>query len=229
MPGMLHPLPLPASAWASPLARLTWLAEQGWLAAPGPELHAISQHLWRTDPASALLFRCQRLAIEALRGACNQGLAHYLLPQMLHAERAAALPLRLDVAPLSGQDTGRGWRLTGLLPWVANAPAGSFTLVAPVRLGDEGQGWAALRGEEDGLDVLPPHAPDTPPSAWPRWRQAAGLGDVRCRAFFFREDEWLGDDDATPALQALDAQLWPDAWGDRSLPALSHQLAACLP
>ena len=224
MPGMLPSLP-----FFPPTARLTWLAEQGWLAAPEHALHAISQQLWRTDPASALLFRCQRLAIEALRGARNQGLAHYLLPQLLHAERAAALPLRLDVAPMSGQDTGRGWRLTGLLPWVANAPAGSFTLVAPVRLGEEGQGWAALRGEEDGLDVLPPHAPDTPPSAWPRWRQAAGLGDVRCRAFFFREDEWLGDDDTTPALQALDAQLWPDAWGDRSLPALSHQLAACLP
>ena len=224
MPGMML-----SFSSSSHVQRLAHLAAQGWLACPPHELAAISQQLWRDDPASALLLRCQRLAIETLRQARNRGLADYLLPQLLHAERAAAMPLRLDGPPLQGQDTGRGWRLHGVLPWVANALAGCFTLVAPVRLGDEGAGWVALRGEEDGLDVLPPHAPDTPPSAWPRWHQAAGLGDVRCRAFFFREDEWLGDDAALPALQALDAQLWPAAWADRTLPALSHQLAACLP
>lgn len=185
---------------------------------PASALADAAAALWHTDPAAALLLRTQRLAIEVLRLCQNQGLAGYLLPQVLAGERALALPLGLAAVPLQGQDTGRGWRLHGLLPQVPNLQAEGFTLIAPVQLpsdtGGHETGWAALRGEEDGLDVLPPHLPggvatEAGPDPLRQWARRAALGDVRCRGFFFREDEWLGGPELTGPLHALARVLAP--------------------
>lgn len=253
MPGMLTPSSSPTAA-----QRLHRLAGQGWLrlgvpvargGAGGPllALRGVIQTLWREAPADALLLRSQRLAIEALLHARNRGLADYLLPQLLDAERAATVPLHLDTPALRGHDTGRGWQLNGRVPWVANCLREGFTLITPVCLGENAHGWAALRGEEDGLDLLPAHWPSPPrptdpshpaldaahdptPLPHPLGRSAA-LADVRCRAFFFREDEWLGDADLGAALHSLDALLRPD--GARAAPLrhphLPDLIAACLP
>lgn len=205
------------------LPLLRWLAAGGLLGAGVPmdrggrggalaPLRPALRQLWAARPAAAAVLRAQRLAIEALLHAPNRALAEHLLPQLLAGERAASVPGALNGAPLLGHDTGRGWHLGGVLPLAANLLPEGFTLVAPVRLGDAPPGWAALRGEEDGLDTLPPHPGGEgahAPATSAGWARAAALGDVRCRRVFFREDEWLGGAELLAPLLAAHAWLSP--------------------
>lgn len=201
--------PLDARAWLNlwaSLGVLAWGLPARW-GGPGPGLAALqrcAQACWVDNPAAAAVLRAQRLAIEALCRGRNVGLCEHLLPQLLSGERAASLPGALDATALSGTDTGRGWRLQGLLPAAANLQPEGFSFIAPVQLAGEPLCWVVLRGEEDGLDVLPPHLARPLP-----WARAAALGDVRCRGFFFREDEWLADAALTAPLLALDQLLSP--------------------
>ena len=86
------------------LLRLGLPAGLGGDGAPVAELQVLAQALWVSDPASALVLRGQRLAIEALRLGRNQALASHLLPPLLEGERAATLPWCLDTPPLRGSD-----------------------------------------------------------------------------------------------------------------------------
>ena len=113
----------------------------------------------------------------------NVALRELWLPDLLGGERAGTLSPH--TTPLTSQDTGRGWLLTGLLPDVPNRPWEGFALVAPLRLGDAPAGWALLRSEEDGLSV------EAPQAAAARGSSERGSA-LRMNPVFFREDEWLG-------------------------------------
>ncbi len=212
MPGMNSSELSSTARWPAQAQGLAALAQAGLLSLAVPaemggaggsfyQLAQAARALCQQDAAAWAVLRAQRLAIEALVQARNVGLREYLLPDLLAGHRAATVPSPLTCPPLSGTDTGRGWRLHGRLPRSANLDAAGFTLIAPVRLGDEAPTWVALRGEEDGLDALAPAAPV------PAWASAARLGELRCRGFFFREDEWLGDQEITARLQLLEDEL----------------------
>lgn len=196
---MHQPLIPPRPAALRPLPALARAACFDGLAGPlpPPGWPERLRRLAAEDPAAAARCAAQAQAVAALARARNRGLAEHLLPALLSGERAACAAAGPGQAPLVGTDTGRGWRLDGVLSGLANLSREGFTVLAPARLAGA-TGWVALRSEEDGLDLLPPHPAQPLP-----WARAAQLGDVRCRAVFFREDEWLGDEDLAPALQAL--------------------------
>jgi hypothetical protein len=202
MPGMCSP---PLSALPTLADGLPGLARAGWLdpAAHPADLAAAAARLWAQAPALAARWRSQRLAIEGLRQSRNPALAAHWLPALCAGERAATLPLPLQAEPLQALDTGRGWRLHGRLPGIANADPDGFTLLAPVWL-DGGTHWVALRSEEDGLDRLPPA-----PGEQCSWSRAAQAGELRCRGVFFREDEALGVSALSELLEPLRALLSP--------------------
>ncbi len=167
------------------------------LAAAVVQIAAISP-----DAAEALV--AHRLSIELLAGARNVGLRDYLLPQLFAGERAGAWPSRSMRALaeghpelVAGVDTGRGFRLTGVLTDTANLCAEAMVLACPVALGDGGQAELILvSSDQDGL------RPQVPADAW--------TGTVRLDNLFFREDELLGGDASAlarrvnPLARALD-------------------------
>ncbi len=146
------------------------------------------------DPVAAAVLWAQRLAIEALVQTANVGLRELWLPEFLSGNRAATL------APggreLTAEDTGRGWLLSGPLHGVPNLPWEGFSLVAPVRLGDGNAGWVLLRSEEDGLTVHP---------AAPGHAYAS----LHLNRVFFREDEWLGEQNMRQLLAPVAEALAP--------------------
>lgn len=153
--------------------------------------------LWRQqDPEAAAVFWAQRLAIEALVRSANVGLRELWLPDFFSGARAATQAT--DGTTLIGEDTGRGWLLSGRLHGVPNMPWEGFSLVAPVRLGPGDAGWVLLRSEEDGLSLHPePEAP--------RFAQSS----LQLNRVFFREDEWLGGPEMADLLAPIGHALAP--------------------
>lgn len=151
--------------------------------------------------AAGWILWAQRMAIEAIACSPNIGLRDYLLPDLLGGERAASVPLPWPAPPLSGHDTGRGWRLEGTLPCVPNWQWMGCSVVAPVRLGADA-GWAVLRSEEDGLRIGAPQGDAGPPAL-------SRSVSVQCDGVFFREDEWLGGPELAGRLALLDQVLAP--------------------
>ena len=210
MRGMLSPTlahPAPCAPTPTPLAHLTHLAQTGLLrcAVPvrmggdggGPaDLALAASLLLPRDIAAAAVFWAQRLAIEALVQSPNVALRELWLPDLLSGERAGTLSPH--TTPLTGQDTGRGWWLTGLLPDVPNRPWEGFALVAPLRLGDAPAGWALLRSEEDGLSAQADAAHPAP-----------YLATLELRRVYFREDEWLGEADLVARMAPVASALAP--------------------
>ncbi len=157
------------------------------------------------DAAEALV--AHRLSIELLAGARNVGLRDYLLPQLLAGERAGAWPGRSMRAlaegrpePVTGIDTGRGFRLTGILTDTSNLCAEAMILAVPVTFGDAGQVELILvSSDQDGMR---PQASD---GAW--------TGAMQLEQLYFREDELLGGDATAlarrvdPLARALDCAL----------------------
>lgn len=201
-PPLAHPAPRPPT-----LTPLAHLAQTGLLrcAVParmggdggGPaDLALAASLLLPRDTAAAAVFWAQRLAIEALVQSPNVALRELWLPDLLGGERAGTLSPH--TTPLTGQDTGRGWLLTGLLPDVPNRPWEGFSLVAPLRLGDAPAGWALLRSEEDGLGALPAAGHATP-----------DLATLALRRVYFREDEWLGEADLAVRMAPVASALAP--------------------
>ena len=201
-PTLAHPAPRPPTP--TPLAHL---AQTGLLrcAVParmggdggGPaDLALAASLLLPRDTAAAAVFWAQRLAIEALVQSPNVALRELWLPDLLSGERAGTLSPH--TTPLTGQDPGRGWLLTGRLPDVPNRPWEGFALVAPLRLGDAPAGWALLRSEEDGLSALPAAGHATP-----------HLATLALRHVYFREDEWLGEADLAVRMAPVASALAP--------------------
>lgn len=166
--------------------------------------------LRRASVAAGWVLWAQRLAIEVLAQSGNVALREHILPDLLSGERAGTVALPLASAPLVGTDTGRGWRLQGLLPCVPNLQWQGFSVVAPVRLDQGEPAWVLLRSEEDGLGIEPVTGGDFP--------LGAQIAALRFEQVFFREDEWLGGPDMLPRLQAVEAAL-ARALPDRSVPA----------
>ena len=148
-------------------------------------------------PYAPEVFKAQRLAIEALLLSPNVALREFIVPDLVLAHRAGAAVL--DGPPLTGQDAGNGWQLSGTFDGVANLVWSGFSLVVPAQLEDNPNGWLMLRSEEDGL-----HA--TPGEDKAAWRGAT-QGVVTLKQVFFRRDEWLGNETMTPQLQAAAAAL----------------------
>lgn len=133
------------------------------------------------DPQAARMVGAQRLAIEALVHARNVALRELWLPDLLNGQRAGTVAL--GHAPLWGNEGARrSWLLTGQLAGLANLPWEGFSLVAPVRLGDDPPVWVLLRSEEDGLSVQTSGDQGS----------CGGLSTVHIDKVFFRVDEWLG-------------------------------------
>lgn len=153
--------------------------------------------LWRQkDPEAAVVLWAQRLTIEALVQSGNVGLRELWLPGFFSGARAATQAT--GGTTLIGEDTGRGWLLSGRLSGVPNLPWEGFSLVAPVRLGPDGAGWVLLRSEEDGLSLHPePEAP--------RFAQSS----LHLNRVFFREDEWLGGPEMADLLAPIGHALAP--------------------
>src|SRR5882757_6752559 len=109
------------------------------------------------DAAQALV--AHRLCIELLAGARNVGLRDHVLPQLLAGERAGAWPFRAMIALAEERpeaalalDTGRGFRLTGVLPETANLRAEAMVLPCPVIFGDAARAeLILLSSEQDGI------------------------------------------------------------------------------
>ncbi len=167
------------------------------LGGSGGDLNDLAQAaglLQQQDPEAAAVLWAQRLAIEALAQTFNVGLLELWLPDFLSGHRAATL------APggkeLTAEDTGRGWLLSGSLHGVPNLPWEGFSLVAPVRLGDGNAGWVLLRSEEDGLTVHP-----APPGH--------AHASLHLNRVFFREDEWLGEQNMRQLLAPVAEALTP--------------------
>ena len=158
------------------------------------DLARAAGQLAQQDPEAAAVLWAQRLAIEALVQTANVGLREFWLPDFLSGHRAATL------APggkeLTAEDTGRGWLLSGPLHGVPNLPWEGFSLVAPVRLGDGNAGWVLLRSEEDGLTVHP-----APPGH--------AHASLHLNRVFFREDEWLGEQNMARLLAPVAEALTP--------------------
>lgn len=198
-PPLAHAAPPPSA-----LSPLEHLAQTGLLrcAVParmggdggGPaDLALAASLLLQRDTAAAAVFWAQRLAIEALVQSPNVALRELWLPDLLSGERAGTLSPH--AAPLTGEDTGRGWLLSGQLPDVPNRPWEGFSLVAPLRLGDAPAGWALLRNEEDGLSAQPSTDPHT--------------ATLQLRRVYFREDEWLGEADLAQRMAPVASALAP--------------------
>ncbi len=146
------------------------------------DLAAGARTLRHTDAAAARVLWAQRLAIETLVQSRNVCLGELWLPDLLTGVRAGTLALW--GVPLTGFDTGRGWLLAGRFDRLPNLLGEDFSLVAPVRLGDEAHHWVLLRSEEDGLSIE--HPEGSSPAA-----SGEGLASLRLHQVFFREDEWL--------------------------------------
>lgn len=164
------------------------------------DLAHAAERLQQQDPEASAVLWAQRLAIEALVQTFNVGLRELWLPDFLRGNRAATL------APggkaLAGEDTGRGWLLSGEWHGVPNLPWEGFSLVAPVHLGEGNAGWVLLRSEEDGLSVHPT------PEAHSNGNEPAHAS-LRLNRVFFREDEWLGDHDMAQRLAPVAEALAP--------------------
>lgn len=155
------------------------------------DLAQAAARLAERSAASGHILWAQRMAIEAIAGSTNIGLREYLLPDLLSGERAASMPL--SARPLTGHDTGRGWRLDGQLDRVPNWQWMGCSIVTPVLLGTA-PGWVVLRSEEDGLRIGA-CAQAAPPLS----RSVS----VHCAGVFFREDEWLGGPELAERLAPL--------------------------
>lgn len=147
----------------------------------------------RRSPAAARVLRAQRLAIEALVRSPNIGLREHRLGDLLSGEHAGTLPASLSGPALQGTDTGRGWLLHGTLAGVANLQWIGWSVVTPVRLGDEPPVWVLLGSEDSGLRLEPDR------SAPPDSRTAA----LHVDRVHWREDEWLAGPDLPQQLQAV--------------------------
>lgn len=228
-PGMLsHPMPTPppgAAAASLPtptrLRALHQVLDSGLLRCGVPTalggragtLQQLAQgaaELGRASAAAAWVLRAQRLAIEALLQSPNVGLREHLVPDLLSGDRAGTLSLPLllpSSAPLVGTDTGRGWRLQGSLPRVLNLPWLEFSVVAPVRLGEQAPVWVLLRSEEDGLLIDPAGDPARDPATGPACPPGCRTVTLHFNRVFFREDEWLGGADLPQRMRAVEAAL----------------------
>ena len=144
------------------------------------------------SPGAAEALVAHRLSIELLSGARNVGLRDHVLPQLLAGERAGAWPAaamhalaQMHCEPVVALDTGRGFRLTGVLGETANLHAEAMFLPCPVAFGGGAKAeLILLSSEQDGIRL------DVPPGEW--------TGTARLDGVFFREDELLGGD--APAL-----------------------------
>lgn len=170
------------------------------------------------DAAEALV--AHRLCIELLSGARNVGLRDHVLPQLLAGERAGAWPAAAMHAlaqghsePVVALDTGRGFRLTGVLAETANLHAEAMFLPCPVAFGGGAKAeLILLSSEQDGIRL------DASRGEW--------TGTARLDGVFFREDELLGGD--APAL-AQRVNPLARALGCASAQGLAQACVALLP
>jgi alkylation response protein AidB-like acyl-CoA dehydrogenase len=159
--------------------------------------------------AAAWRLWAQRSAIEALMASTNGGLRDYRLPALLDGTAHGTTALASAAAdlepgtplPLTGTDTGRGWRLQGDLPWVTNLPDDLYLIAVPVSLaGAQDYSVLLLSSEHDVLRRTPLDLPGL---------LGTHTVSVELRQVHFREDETLHDDGAAfmrqvrPALAAL--------------------------
>lgn len=155
--------------------------------------------------ADRLVFKSQRLVIEALVRTDNIGLRELHLPDLLGG--AAAGASALESSPLEARTLGLGWQFHGLLRGVPNLQWDGFSLLLPVQSAGQPEGVLLVRSEENGLTVRPGENPDL-------WSSAA-CGDVQFQQTFLRADEWLGDQPLWASLVRTH-QLLRDGW--RHLP-----------
>lgn len=130
-----------------------------------------------------LLFRSQRLVVEAVLQTDNAGLRDLMLPGLLNGEMGGASAIECPC--LEARPAGLGWRFDGRLVGVPNLQWDGYHLLLPVQVNDRIEGLLMVRSEENGATV---QAGDDPAL----WQQAA-RGTVSFEKVFLRADEWLGD------------------------------------
>lgn len=130
-----------------------------------------------------LMFRSQRLVVEALVHTDNVALRELLLPDLLSGEMGGASAIECPC--VEAKPAGLGWRFNGRLVGVPNLQWQGFSLLLPVQVNDQIDGLLLVRSEENGLSVQPAESRDL-------WQQAA-FGQVSLNKVFLRADEWLGN------------------------------------
>lgn len=144
-----------------------------------------------------LIFRSQRLVVEALVRSDNVALRELLLPDLLDGGMGGASAMEcpcLEAAPV-----GLGWSFTGRLVGVPNLQWHAFSLLLPVQVKDQVEGLLLVRSEENGMSVQPAESQ----ALW----QQAGCGTVSFQKVFLRADEWLGDQPLWQTLAATNRAL----------------------
>lgn len=158
---------------------------------------AARQWLHRLQHPDQLVFRSQRLVVEALVRTDNVGLRELLLPDLLSGELGGASAV--ECPGLEARPAGLGWRFNGRLVGVPNLQWQGFSLLLPVQVRDQVEGLLLVRSEENGVTVQPAEARAL-------WQQAA-CGTVSFQTVFLRADEWLGDPPLWQALAATNRAL----------------------
>ncbi|MDI3512511.1 MAG: hypothetical protein PWQ61_3278 [Betaproteobacteria bacterium] len=130
-----------------------------------------------------LIFRSQRLVVEAVLQTDNVGLRELVLPSLLSGETSGASAIGCPC--LEAKPAGLGWRFHGRLTGVPNLQWGGYHLLLPVKVNDQVEGLMLVRSEENDVTVQPGENPEL-------WEQAS-CGTVSFQKVFLRADEWLGD------------------------------------
>ncbi len=133
--------------------------------------------------ADLLIFRSQRLVVEAALQTDNVGLRELVLPSLLSGEMGGASAVECPC--LEATQAGLGWRFNGRLTGVPNLQWHGHHLLLPVQVNDRVEGLMLVRSEENDVTVQPGEIPEL-------WQQAA-YGTVSFRKVFLRADEWLGE------------------------------------
>lgn len=144
-----------------------------------------------------LMFRSQRLVVEALVQTDNVALRELLLPDLLSGETGGACAIECPC--VEAKPAGLGWRFNGRLVGVPNLQWQGFSLLLPVQVNDQVEGLLLVRSEENGLSVQPAESNDL-------WQKAA-YGQVSFQKVFLRADEWLGDQPLWQKLAATNRAL----------------------
>lgn len=129
-----------------------------------------------------LIFRSQRLVVEALVKTENIGLRELRLPDLLRGDVAGASAL--ESPQLEAQTQGTGWQFHGRLDGVPNLQWDGFFLLLPVQAAGLVEGVLLVSSEENGMTVRPCETTAL--------GEFAAYGQVHFNRSFLRADEWLG-------------------------------------